>query len=276
MFTNASGSGFLVEAVWSPSERSGEGLHTAAGGRSIASWRTRRRRRAGSSPALSFQPGQPPEPIGGPCPVELVFAREGVTMNATDAIFVGIDVSKAQLDVAVLPNGRRSRVDNDRQGAAQLIRQLEPIAPSLIVIESTGGYERLIITELLAVGLPVALVNPRQVRDFARGIGQLAKTDTIDAEVLALFAKHVQPRLLEKTPKKQAELEQPVTRRRRGTQGRPLRSCRVPRGSGRSHLGHESPNGRTRRRYNLEPGRFSYCPIVPAWACRTLSTRESP
>jgi len=135
-------------------------------------------------------------------------------MNATDAIFVGIDVSKAQLDVAVLPNGPRSRVDNDRQGAAQLIRQLEPIAPSLIVIESTGGYERLIITELLAVGLPVALVNPRQVRDFARGIGQLAKTDTIDAEVLALFAKHVQPRLLETTPKKQAELEQLVTRRR--------------------------------------------------------------
>lgn len=135
-------------------------------------------------------------------------------MNATETTFVGIDVSKAQLDVAVLPKGPQSRVNNDRQGAAQLIRKLKPIAPSLIVIESTGGYERLVIAELLAVGLPVALVNPRQVRDFARGIGQLAKTDTIDAEVLALFAKHVQPRLLEKTPEKQAEMGQLVTRRR--------------------------------------------------------------
>ena len=135
-------------------------------------------------------------------------------MNTTDAIFVGIDVSKAQLDVAVSPKRPRSRVNNDQQGAAQLSRELKSIAPSLIVIESTGGYERLVITELLAAGLPVALVNPRQVRDFARGIGQLAKTDTIDAEVLALFAKHVQPRLLEKTPEKQAELEQLVTRRR--------------------------------------------------------------
>jgi transposase len=135
-------------------------------------------------------------------------------MNATDAIFVGIDVSKAHLDVAVLAKGPGFRVSNDRQGVAQLIRKLKPVMPSLVVIESTGGYERLVITELLAAGLPVALVNPRQVRDFARGIGRLAKTDTIDAEVLALFAKHVQPRLLEKTPEKQAELEQLVTRRR--------------------------------------------------------------
>ena len=107
-------------------------------------------------------------------------------------IFVGIDVSKAQLDVAMRPEGHFSVV-HDKQGLAQLLEQLKAATPTLIVLEATGGMEVSLTSALVLAGLPVVVVNPRQVRDFAKATGQLAKTDAIDAQVLARFAEAIRP-----------------------------------------------------------------------------------
>lgn len=110
-------------------------------------------------------------------------------------IFVGIDVSKAQLDVAIRPTGERESVANDKVGIKALVKRLAKIQPTLIVLEATGGYERQVTRALVSADLPVVVVNPRQVRDFAKATGQLAKTDSIDAAVLAHFAEAVRPEL---------------------------------------------------------------------------------
>jgi transposase len=107
--------------------------------------------------------------------------------------FVGIDVSKAALDVAVRPGGAAFRVANDPAGIAELVERLTPAAPALVVLEATGGYEAPALAALQVAGLPAAAVNPRQARDFARATGRLAKTDRIDAEALARFAEAVRP-----------------------------------------------------------------------------------
>lgn len=107
-------------------------------------------------------------------------------------VFVGIDVSKAQLDVGMRPEGRFSVV-NDERGLAQLIKQLLAVTPTLVVLEATGGIELPLTSALALAGLPVVVVNPRQVRDFAKATGQLAKTDAIDAQVLARFAEVIRP-----------------------------------------------------------------------------------
>lgn len=107
-------------------------------------------------------------------------------------VFVGIDVSKAQLDVGMRPEGRFSVV-NDEHGLAQLIEQLHTVTPTLVVLEATGGIELPLTSALALAGLPVVVVNPRQVRDFAKATGQLAKTDAIDAQVLARFAEAIRP-----------------------------------------------------------------------------------
>ena len=111
----------------------------------------------------------------------------------TSPCWVGLDVSKATLDVAVRPSGETWTVGNNEAGVAALVAQLRPVAPRLVVCEATGGFERTAIAALAAAGLPVVVANPRQVRDFARATGQLAKTDRLDAAVLALFAERVQP-----------------------------------------------------------------------------------
>ncbi len=110
---------------------------------------------------------------------------------------VGIDISKDRLDVACLPAAVHvpSAFDNDAQGHAALVGRLKEVAPRLIVLESTGGYQRVLVAALAAAGLPVVVVNPRQVRDFARALGILAKTDAIDAMVLARFGEKVNPAL---------------------------------------------------------------------------------
>jgi transposase len=107
--------------------------------------------------------------------------------------FVGIDVAKAELVVAVRPHGERWTVPNDDHGLPDLLRRLRRVAPVLVVLEATGGYERAAVAALATAGLPVVVANPRQVRDFARATGQLAKTDQIDADTLALFAERVRP-----------------------------------------------------------------------------------
>ena len=108
--------------------------------------------------------------------------------------FIGIDVAKRQLDVAERPSGARWSASNDEAGIAGLVARLWESGPiTLIVLEATGGYEIPVVAALTASGLPVVVVNARQVRDFARAVGQLAKTDAIDAAVLAHFAEAVRP-----------------------------------------------------------------------------------
>jgi transposase len=106
--------------------------------------------------------------------------------------FIGIDVAKARLDVAVTDHPPRSFV-NDGDGIRTLVDFCRPLRPTLIVLEATGGYETATVAALALTGLPVAVVNPRQVRDFARALGILAKTDTLDAHVLLRFATDVRP-----------------------------------------------------------------------------------
>lgn len=108
-------------------------------------------------------------------------------------MFVGIDVSKDRLDVHVLPVGKSFAVARDGEGLAQLCERLLQLAPKLIVLEATGGFETVVACALAGAHLPLAVVNPRQIRDFARSIGRLAKTDAIDAEVIARFAAAVRP-----------------------------------------------------------------------------------
>ena len=120
-------------------------------------------------------------------------------MSQAQGIFVGIDVSKARLDVAsrcfgdVAVKDLQRSYDNDAQGIQHLVKSLAGQPPTLIVLEATGGYELDAACALAEAGLPVAVVNPRQVRDFARSTGRLAKTDALDAAVLAWFAQCVQP-----------------------------------------------------------------------------------
>ena len=107
--------------------------------------------------------------------------------------FVGIDVAKAQLDIAVRPSGERWAVPNDAGGVVTLVDRLQALHPTLIVLEATGGLERAATAALAIAGLPVVVVNPRQARDFARATGQLAKTDALDARALAHFADVIRP-----------------------------------------------------------------------------------
>jgi transposase len=108
-------------------------------------------------------------------------------------INVGIDVAKEELVVAVLPSGELFTEVNDERAVMRLVKRLSALRCERIVLEASGGYETLVVGALAAAGLPVAVVNPRQVRDFARAIGQLAKTDPLDARVIALYGERVQP-----------------------------------------------------------------------------------
>jgi transposase len=107
--------------------------------------------------------------------------------------FVGIDVSKHRLDVHLRPAGESFTIDYDEEGVAALVERLVALAPALVVLEATGGLEVRLAAALAAAGLPVAVVNPRRVRAFARATGRLAKTDRLDAAVLARFAEAVRP-----------------------------------------------------------------------------------
>ena len=109
------------------------------------------------------------------------------------AISVGIDVAKHQLDVALHPNGEAWSVSNDERGINTLVKRLQAVTPSLIVLEATGGLETAAASALTVAGLPCAVINPRQARDFAKATGQLAKTDRLDAGVLAQFADRIRP-----------------------------------------------------------------------------------
>ena len=135
-------------------------------------------------------------------------------MTTSSGKFVGIDVAKDKLDVAVLGEAKASQVTNDGKGIASLIRKLQKLAPNLIVVEATGGYQRAVVDAVFQSGLAVAVVNPLRVRQFARACGLLAKTDKLDAQVLAVFGERVKPRLYEGKDEKERELSGMLVRRR--------------------------------------------------------------
>ena len=107
--------------------------------------------------------------------------------------YAGIDVSKDKLDVGLLGEERVEQVENKQNGIASLVARMQELDPELIVVEATGGYQRAVVEALFWAGLPVAVVNPARVRQFARACGLLAKTDKLDARVLAVFGQRVQP-----------------------------------------------------------------------------------
>jgi transposase len=134
------------------------------------------------------------------------------------SLFVGIDVSKAQLDVAVYPSSEYDSVGNDAAGIRELVQRLIALQPVLIVLEATGGWERQVLRALAGAELPVVAINPRQVRDFAKATGQLAKTDRIDARILSRFAQAVRPEVRALPDDVTLELRALVARRRQVTE----------------------------------------------------------
>jgi transposase len=114
-------------------------------------------------------------------------------MTTPSGTFVGIDVSKAQFDVAVRPAGAHRTSAHTEAGITMLVARLVSLRSTLVVLEATGGFEISLTGACAAAGLPVVVINPRQVRDFAKATGHLAKTDTLDAQVLAQFAEAVRP-----------------------------------------------------------------------------------
>ena len=147
--------------------------------------------------------------------------------------FVGIDVSKDRLDVHVLPSGQAFAVARNGEGLDRLVSDLCSLGPGLIVLEATGGFELTVAAALAGAGLPLAVVNPRQIRDFARATGRLAKTDALDAQAIALFAERIRP---EPRPIADAEaqaLAELVVRRRQliemiGMEANRRRQARAP------------------------------------------------
>jgi len=146
----------------------------------------------------------------------------------SDALYVGIDVAKDSFDVASNPAGLKLSLPQDPKGRQRLLDSLQVHAVALIVLEAAGGYERSLVAELLQAGYNVVIANPRQVRDFARGIGKLAKTDRIDAEVLAHFGRMVQPKPRSQPSQQTTNLAELVTRRRQLSDLSTQESNRLP------------------------------------------------
>ena len=155
-------------------------------------------------------------------------------MNTSESIPVGIDVCKQRLDVALGASGATPTFTNDADGVEGLCACLAGQAVALVVVEATGGFERLCVATLTTAGLPVVVVNPRQARDFARSQGQLAKTDRLDARALASLGEvlHRSPkreRMLQAIPRREAEqLQALVSRRRQLVEMRIAESNRLP------------------------------------------------
>ena len=148
-------------------------------------------------------------------------------MADANELFVGIDISSRKCDVAVVPTSEHWTCAYDDESLVELVSRLLALQPRGIVIEATGGYERRVACELMAAGLPVAMVNPSRVRHFAKGVNLLAKNDRIDAAALAHFAQVVRPRPTEKAPEKRVELDALVSRRRQLVEMRTMESNRL-------------------------------------------------
>jgi transposase len=148
-------------------------------------------------------------------------------MDTNSPIFVGIDVSKAHLDTAIGPGSGSRRDPNDPAGIAAVVARLVPLAPALVVVEATGGLELPLVAALQVAKIPVAAINPRQARDFARASGRLAKTDRIDAQALAHFAQAIRPEARELPSAEVRALEALLSRRRQLLEMRLMESNRL-------------------------------------------------
>ena len=196
------------------SERSEEAKTLAVGDRSIALCSAasenageRDRRRPLDKSPNSRQSRRPPKATSSH-----LQGRDTSKMNFEH--FIGIDVAKAKLDIAKAIDGPVLKVANEPSAIKAMIKELPRPKSALVVVEATGGYEKALVIELVEAGHIVSVVNPRQVRDFAKALGILAKTDKIDARVIARFGQQVRPRAYVKTHEKQGELDQLVARRR--------------------------------------------------------------
>lgn len=132
----------------------------------------------------------------------------------TETAYVGIDVSKARLDVAMVPSGESFSCPNDDEGIESVVARVRHLHPALVLLEATGGLERRALARLIAAGLPAMAVNPRNVRDFGRSLGKLAKTDRLDAMVLARFAQAIRPEWRPMADEQTQQLQAHLTRRR--------------------------------------------------------------
>lgn len=139
-------------------------------------------------------------------------------VNQEAKSYIGIDVSKSFLDVYILPNKKFMRFKNDAQQIKKLILKMKSFSPELILMEATGGYEKLAAQSFSAANLPTAVTNPRQIRDFAKALGKLAKTDQIDAETIAIFAEKMQPKANITNDYQQQQLAEQNARRRQLTE----------------------------------------------------------
>jgi len=158
----------------------------------------------------SRQFAEEPERLLGPMSPH--FCKDGYMSENTMDVFVGIDVSKEKLDVGFIPAQTTLQVSYDKAGIIKLISHLQQTKPTLIVLEATGGLETHVASALMGAGLPVAVVNPRQARDFAKATGQLSKTDRIDALGLGDFARAIKPQVRPMKDPASAELEALLTR----------------------------------------------------------------
>jgi transposase len=207
--------GSMGAALPTDAERSGASVGKAAGVRSISPRHPMPlTSRIAAGPV--DQPEQPLEPRHSADASSHARGRDHsmADMTAAAKVFVGIDVSKETLDVRLRPSGEAFGSTNDPAGIAQLLARLTPLPVALVVLEATGKYGRQVTAALLEAHIPVAVVNPRQARDFARATGILAKTDPIDAGNLAHFASLGLARACEKTPELQVLLQDRITRRR--------------------------------------------------------------
>ncbi|HEY9012509.1 MAG TPA: IS110 family transposase [Devosia sp.] len=152
-----------------------------------------------------------------------------------EPVYVGIDVAKAQLDVHVRPSGDAFSVPRDAEGVANLVDRLKALSPVVVVLEATGGFETIVAASLGGAGLPMAVINPRQIRSFARAVGQLAKTDALDAAVIAQFAEAVKPEPRPLADEQTRILSELVARRRQLVEMMTAERNRRPRLS-RKHL----------------------------------------
>lgn len=133
---------------------------------------------------------------------------------AEERVYIGVDVSKVWLDVAIEPCGKTWRAENDASGISGLIERIQDLSLERIVVEATGGYEGLLVETLFEAGLPVSLVHPGRVRKFAQGMNWLAKTDKIDARLLARFGEKADPRLVKLPSEQEKRLGALVKRRK--------------------------------------------------------------
>lgn len=215
MFPSASSEGVIIDATAGRSERSENApqwrptADRLDPGAVDAVGQLDRRRSCGTNPNSRLS-GE-----ASTTPASSHLRGRDASMNPTPSVFVGIDVSKARLDVCVMSETQTCfSVANSAVGVAELVSRLRSFAVTRVVVESTGRYSRLVAAELCAAELPACVVNPRQARDFAKSLGRLAKTDAIDARTLAEFARVAGLRVSEKQPENQAVLDERITRRR--------------------------------------------------------------